>query len=199
MGAWVGEDLQPETRAKVYSVVIHLLGNNASTDLAIRLTSARSLSKCDTWDFKKDTFAPYVDTALTEIASLLGEVSMPESLMRLNDALGVVIGLVGKLIAPYAAKLAEMLQQLWASTTDNHFQVSLLVTMIKLAQSLDEVSRGLHPYVCPIIAISLDPELVRAVFSTPALPVSRMPCTAIAHLPRGGRPGAVARFAAPSQ
>lgn len=95
VGNWVGEDLQPATRTKIYSLLVHLLGRNDSTDTAIRLTAARSLAKCDTWDFDRESFVPFLPSAIEEIVQLLGEVELADSQMRLNQTLGVVIDRVG--------------------------------------------------------------------------------------------------------
>lgn len=95
VGNWVGEDLSHATRSKIYGLLVHLMGRNESTDTAIRLTAARSLGKCDTWDFDKDSFVPFLPAAIEEIVSLLGEVELSDSRMRLNQSLGVVIDRVG--------------------------------------------------------------------------------------------------------
>lgn len=95
VGNWVGEDLPQETRTKIYALLIHLLGRNESTDTAIRLTAARSLAKCDTWDFDQESFVPFLPAAIEELVSLLGEVTLADSQMRLNGTLGVVIDRVG--------------------------------------------------------------------------------------------------------
>jgi hypothetical protein len=95
VGNWVGEDLPQATRTKIYSLLIHLISRNDSTDTAIRLTAARSLAKCDTWDFDQESFVPFLPAAIEEIVSLLGEVTLADSQMRLNVTLGVVIDRVG--------------------------------------------------------------------------------------------------------
>lgn len=59
------------------------------------MTAARSLAKCDTWDFDRDSFVPFLPSAITEIVDLLGEVELADSQMRLNQTLGVVIDRVG--------------------------------------------------------------------------------------------------------
>ncbi|KAL8284260.1 hypothetical protein RQP46_005009 [Phenoliferia psychrophenolica] len=165
VGKWVEEDLKPETLRKIYSLLVHLLGRNASTDTAIRLTAARSLAKCgDTWDFDSAVFIPFLPAAIEEIVSLLGEVTLPDSQMRLNQTLGVVIDRVQAAITPYAQRLAEILATLWAVATENHFQTSVLVTLTKLAEALGEQSRGLHAQACPIILLSVDPSLPAHVY-----------------------------------
>ncbi|ORY75687.1 armadillo-type protein [Leucosporidium creatinivorum] len=157
VGNWVGEDLQETTRTKIYSLLVHLLGRNPSTDTAIRLTAARSLAKCDTWDFDRDSFVSFLPAAIEEIVSLLGEVTLADSQMRLNQTLGVVIDRVGSHITPYAARLAEILVTLWSAAQENHFQTSVLVTFIKLSEALGDQSQGLQPQACPIIQLSVDP------------------------------------------
>ncbi|GAA6047821.1 hypothetical protein JCM3770_004659 [Rhodotorula araucariae] len=158
LGNWVGEDMASSSRTLIYQLLVHLLSRNASTDPAIRLTAARSLARCDTWDFDQDAFVPLLPRAVEEIVQLLGEVELSDSRMRLNETLGVVIDRVGPHITPYAAQLAEILATLWASAQENHFQTSILVTLTKLAEALGEQSQGLHPQACPIIQLSTDPD-----------------------------------------
>ncbi|KAK4702500.1 importin-11, partial [Phenoliferia sp. Uapishka_3] len=136
VGKWVEEDLKPATFHKIYTLLVHLLGKNPSTDMAIRLTAARSLAKCgDTWDFDTAVFVPFLPSAMKEIVSLLREVTLPDSQMRLNQTLGVVIDRVQEAITPYAQELAVILAGLWASASGNpHFQTSVLVTLTKLAE-----------------------------------------------------------------
>ncbi|GAA5972295.1 hypothetical protein JCM11641_002396 [Rhodosporidiobolus odoratus] len=157
LGNWVGEDFDPACRTRIYTLLVHLLSRNPSTDPAIRLTAARSLAKCDTWDFDRDSFVSLLPAAIEEIVQLLGEVEMSDSRMRLNQTLGVVIDRVGSHIAPYASRLADILASLWAGAEENHFQTSVLVTVTKLAEALDDLSQPLHPQACPIIQLSVDP------------------------------------------
>ena len=96
LGNWVGEDLAASSRSLIYQLLVHLLSRNASTDPAIRLTAARSLARCDTWDFDQDAFVPLLPRAIEEIVQLLGEVELSDSRMRLNQTLGVVIDRVGQ-------------------------------------------------------------------------------------------------------
>ncbi|GJN91530.1 hypothetical protein Rhopal_004553-T1 [Rhodotorula paludigena] len=156
LGNWVGEDLAAESRALIYSLLVHLLSRNDSTDPAIRLTAARSLAKCDTWDFDQAAFVPLLPKAIEEILQLLGEVTLSDSMMRLNKTLGVIIDRVGPQITPFAAQLNEILATLWASAEENHFQTSVLVTVIKLAEALGEQSQAMHVQACPIIQLSVD-------------------------------------------
>lgn len=158
LGCLVSEDLAAQSRPLIYSLIVHLMSRNESTDQAIRLTAARSLQKCDTWDFDLDGFLPYLGNAVEELVQLLGEVLMSDSLMRLNETLAVVIARVGTnvslhllslaprrslelsfryhQIAPFAPKLVEILGTLWNGAQENqpHFQTSILVTITRLTE-----------------------------------------------------------------
>ncbi|GAA5991993.1 hypothetical protein JCM10908_000686 [Rhodotorula pacifica] len=157
LGNWVGEDLAASSRSKIYALLVHLIGRNPSTDQAIRLTAARSLARCDTWDFDQAAFLPRLPAAIDEVVQLLGEVSEPDSMMRLNQTLGVIIDRVREHIAPYSQQLAIILEQLWQTSQESHFQTSILITLTKLCEALDEQSQPLQPQACPIIRASVDP------------------------------------------
>ncbi|GAA5831223.1 hypothetical protein JCM3766R1_002972 [Sporobolomyces carnicolor] len=159
LGCLVSEDLAAQSRPLIYSLIVHLMSRNESTDQAIRLTAARSLQKCDTWDFDLDGFLPYLGNAVEELVQLLGEVLMSDSLMRLNETLAVVIARVGTNIAPFAPKLVEILGTLWNGAQENqpHFQTSILVTITRLTEALGEASQGLHGQGASIIQSSVDP------------------------------------------
>ncbi|GAA6036573.1 hypothetical protein JCM8097_001232 [Rhodosporidiobolus ruineniae] len=157
LGNWVGEDLAATSRTQIYTLLVHLLGRNPSTDPAIRLTAARSLAKCDTWDFDREAFVPLLPRAIEELVQLLSEVQLSDSMMRLNQTLGVVVDRVGQHIAPYASQLAEILGNLWVGAQENHFQTSVLVTMTKLAEALDDQAQTLIPQACPVVQLSVDP------------------------------------------
>lgn len=96
---------------------------------------------------------PFLPASIEEVVSLLGEVTLADSQMRLNQTLGVVIDRVGShvrsslfmfscatfltyipKILPYAPRLAEILTTLWAAASENHFQTSVLVTFTKLSE-----------------------------------------------------------------
>lgn len=100
--------MSQDVRTKIYSILAHLLSRNDSTDTAIRLTAARSLAKCDTWDFNREAFVPFLPIAIEEIVSLLGEVELADSRMRLNQTLGVVIDRVG----PHVS-FGEIVRSVW--------------------------------------------------------------------------------------
>ncbi|GAA5866359.1 hypothetical protein JCM3774_006631 [Rhodotorula dairenensis] len=157
LGNWIGEDLGASSRNQIYALLVHLVGRNPSTDQAIRLTAARSLARCDTWDFDQAAFLPHLPAAIEEVVQLLGEVSEPDSMMRLNQTLGVIIARVETHIAPYSQQLAVILEQLWQSSQESHFQTSVLVTLTKLCEALGELSQPLQPQICPIIRSSVDP------------------------------------------
>jgi hypothetical protein len=90
---------------------------------------------------------------------LLGEVSEPDSMMRLNQTLGVIIARVeGHVsasdesvprtldlhiltaspltpqIAPYSQQLAVILEQMWQTCQESHSQTSILVTFTRLCE-----------------------------------------------------------------
>ncbi|KAM0755992.1 ARM repeat-containing protein [Meredithblackwellia eburnea MCA 4105] len=165
LGKWAEQDLAPETSTKVYSLLIHLMSPNASTDTAIRLTAARSLAKCgDTWDFDRNVFLPFLPSAVEQVVALLGEVSLPDSQMRLNTTLGIIIDRMQTDIIPYAPRLSEVLATLWSAATENHFQTSVLGTLTKLTEALGEQSVGLEAQAWPIIQRSVDPSLDSHVY-----------------------------------
>ncbi|GAA5872418.1 hypothetical protein JCM16303_004510 [Sporobolomyces ruberrimus] len=158
LGSIVHEELASESRTLLYSLIIHLLSRNASTDQSIRLTAARSLQKCDTWNFDLEGFLPHLGNAIEEVVELLGEVELSDTLMRLNQTLGVIVARVGEQIIPFAPKLIEILGTLWSGAQENqpHFQTSILVTITRLAEALGEASQALHPQAGAIIQISVD-------------------------------------------
>ncbi|TKA55315.1 hypothetical protein B0A53_02239 [Rhodotorula sp. CCFEE 5036] len=157
LGNWVGEDLAASSRNQIYALLVHLVGRNPSTDQAIRLTAARSLARCDTWDFDQAAFLPHLPAAIEEVVQLLGEVSEPDSMMRLNQTLGVIIARVEGHIAPYSQQLAVILEQMWQTCQESHSQTSILVTFTRLCEALGEQSQPLQPQACQIIRSSVDP------------------------------------------
>ncbi|KAM0793458.1 hypothetical protein ACM66B_000901 [Microbotryomycetes sp. NB124-2] len=164
VGNYIDSDLSSTDRTKVYSLLTHLMSRNASTDTAIRLTAARSLTKCDTWDFDKDGFLPFLPAVIDQVVDLLDEVELADTQKRLNETLGFVIDRVGEHIVPFAPKLAEVLYTMWASASEPHFQTSVLVTMAKLVEALGDQSQLLQPQSAPIIQYSVDPSQASHVY-----------------------------------
>ncbi|KAK4057588.1 hypothetical protein OIO90_001233 [Microbotryomycetes sp. JL221] len=159
VGNFISEDLTPTTRTKIYSLLTHLSSENESTDKVIQLTSFKSLIKCcDHWDFKLLEFLPFLNQFLKEILNLLNKVELLDSKKKLNQTLGVIVDRVGLHILPYASTLSEMLSTLWNSGSEPLFQTSLLVTLTKLVEALENESQVLQSQAAPVIQYSVDPD-----------------------------------------
>lgn len=112
VGNWLAEDLPVETRARICSLLVHLLSNNPSTDPAIRLTAARSLGKlCGEWTFDPESFLPFLPTVVEQIEDLLATVELQDSKMRLNETLGSIIERVPEHVcsSPFARRRVPLL------------------------------------------------------------------------------------------
>ncbi|GAA5950880.1 hypothetical protein JCM3765_004618 [Sporobolomyces pararoseus] len=175
LGCLISEDLiqSKESKNLVYKLMTHLLSRNESTDEAIRLTCSKSLQKVlDSWDFDLPGFLPNLEMILEELIDLLTNCQGIETLMRLNETLGIVISRTGESITPFASKLSIVLNDLWLKTSTStstvggggetsqaHFQTSILVSLTRLSEALGggDKSMGLHSQACKIIEFSIDP------------------------------------------
>lgn len=159
VGDWIGE-LDEETgaaRVQVYGLLSHLLGENSSTDLAIRLTAARSLAKCcDAWHFKLEEFAPYLAPSIEAILALLREVDQAESQTRLSKTLNALIDRAGSQVVPFAEPLMHTLGHLWSVATESQLRISILVTFTALVNALNEHCQPLQVPGAAIIVQSVD-------------------------------------------
>ncbi len=159
VGDWIGEldDESPTARVQVYGLLSHLIGQNPSTDLAIRLTAARSLAKCcDAWHFKMEEFGPFLPAAIEAILALLREVDTAESQTRLSKTLNVVIDRAGAQVIPFAEPLMQTLGHLWSVATESQLRISIVVTFTALVSALNDQSQPLQAPGASIIAQSVD-------------------------------------------
>lgn len=109
LGSWISSSLTPSVsarppdaaaasiRSKIYSLLLHLLTPSPSTNLQVQLLAARSIGKCDTWDFESRSFVAVLPGCMEGLVRLMGIVSGSEGgeVMRLNATLGTVVDRVG--------------------------------------------------------------------------------------------------------
>jgi hypothetical protein len=95
-GHWITEDATPETQTKLYQLLSHLLGPDENSDLAVRLSAARSIGMSDSWEFDVNLFLPFLDPIMRNLSSLLEECELPETHRKIADILGEVIQRAGQ-------------------------------------------------------------------------------------------------------
>lgn len=160
IGQWVSVKISPDSRPTVYQITQHLLNReDPLNDLVVRLSAARNLKRSvDEWEFRVESFLPYVDDLFTKLMSLIDEVEQTEVRMGLLDVIGVVVERLEHRIAPYAESIITILPPLWEQTGDEHlFKQAILTILTKLVSAMKDKSLQYHHMVIPLIRFSVEP------------------------------------------
>ncbi|RPB03146.1 ARM repeat-containing protein [Choiromyces venosus 120613-1] len=160
IGQWVSVKISPDSRPTVYQITQHLLNReDPLNDLVVRLSAARNLKRSvDEWEFRVETFLPYVDNLFTKLMSLIDEVEQTEVRMGLLDVIGVIVERLEHRIAPYAESIITILPPLWEQTGDEHlFKQAILTILTKLVSAMKDKSLQYHHMVIPLIRFSVEP------------------------------------------
>ncbi|KAH8917385.1 ARM repeat-containing protein [Atractiella rhizophila] len=154
LGHWIGERVSDNTQKNIYQILLHLMSDNPSTDLAVRLTAANSLVKGDSWDFNPDFMAPFLNDYLKQLFDLMSISALVETRIRLLNTLGVLVERMGQHFSPYAVQLMQTLKLLWEGTSDDEnysqMRIAVLQTLLKLVKAdvvFDESSAYLSPLI----------------------------------------------------
>ncbi|RPB07983.1 ARM repeat-containing protein [Morchella conica CCBAS932] len=160
IGQWVSVNVSAESRTTVYKVTQHLLNrDDPYNDLVVRLTAARCLkSSVNEWEFKVDSFLPYVDDLFGKLMGLIDEVEETETRMSLLEVIGLIVERLEHHIAPYAEAIVRILPPLWEQTGEEHlFKQAILTILTKLVSAMKDRSLEYHNIVLPLIKYSVEP------------------------------------------
>ena len=118
--------------------------------MAVRLSAARALAKCESWTFDESEFLPFLSDAVAHFLGLLTEVELTESRLKVMAALEMVIDRVRKLvrhctpqrafvlissiqISPYGSHILAVLSSVFTSPdTEALLKSSIVATLAKL-------------------------------------------------------------------
>ncbi|TPX56938.1 hypothetical protein PhCBS80983_g04187 [Powellomyces hirtus] len=153
---WLPVQPSPSLYAPVYALLLNLMASDR--DMAVRLTAVSSLrTVVDDFGFDINVFAPYIESVLSNLASLLTEV---DGVDCLGGVVGCLSGVVERLqgaIVPHVPSLLHILPRLWELAEGQEmFRASILHIFSKLVVSLRADSRQLHPIILSILAYSVD-------------------------------------------
>lgn len=171
--AWLiwewSDHMLPSDRPVLYHLLVSLLEDVAGkTDAAVRLAAARCLAAlADALEFDSDAFHPFVDNALTRLATLAAgsELHEMDSIRTCTNAMSILIERLGSRVAPHLASLASIVPGLWMiEDADCKAKPSVIVFVGKLVRSVELIPLGgkgsgdtLHGIVEVIVRDSLQP------------------------------------------
>jgi hypothetical protein len=163
IGQWVPVKINVDTRPTIYQVFQHLLNReDPLNDLVVRLTAAHNLSKTiDEWDFRVNSFLPYVDDLFNKLMALIDEVDQTDTRMGLLSVIGMIVDRLEHRVSGYADRIVQILPGLWEQTGEEHlFKQAILTMLTKLVQAMKNQSVNYHHMVLPLIRFSVDPSAV---------------------------------------
>lgn len=191
IGQWVSVNVSAESRTTVYKVTQHLLNrDDPYNDLVVRLTAARCLkSSVNEWEFKVDSFLPYVDDLFGKLMGLIDEVEETETRMSLLEVIGLIVERLEHHIAPYAEAIVRILPPLWEQTGEEHlFKQAILTILTKLVSAMKDRSLEYHNIVLPLIKYSVEPGSVGLPLPPHLGMILTISAAGNASLPPGRRP-----------
>jgi len=113
---WVGVKCSEPSRPKVYESLLMLLTPlDPRNDVVVRMSAASALRYAvDEWNFKQDTFMPYLDAVLVGtpaesekggLIGLMGFVRHIEARMKLIQVVDVIVDRMDRRVCPQKRKL----------------------------------------------------------------------------------------------
>ncbi|KAA8911823.1 armadillo-type protein [Sphaerosporella brunnea] len=160
IGQWVSVKISVESRPTLYKIMQHLLNReDALNDLVVRLTAAHNMKRCiDEWDFRLESFLPFVDDIFNKLMALIEEAEQTETRMGLLDVIGVIVDRLEHRVSTYAERIVRILPPLWEQTGDEHlFKQAILSILTKLVSAMKGNSVQYHNMVIPLIRFSVEP------------------------------------------
>ncbi|KAJ1942843.1 hypothetical protein GGF37_002927 [Kickxella alabastrina] len=156
IGKWVPVKLPVEERGYAYSVLLQLA--QRGEPLIVRMEALGSLLLCvDDWDFNAEQFAPYLEASIESITSVLGDVNMAESRMRIVNFLSTLVCRMQREIVPFAENIVKLIPPLWQSAAqENLYQTTILSLVTKLVEALGAQSVVLQQFIAPLVQHSID-------------------------------------------
>eukprot|EP00899_Mesostigma_viride_P007300 jgi/Mesvir1/16571/Mv10108-RA.2 len=184
--AWASKVcIRAELMPTVYSLLCRLL--EEGEDLAVRLAACEALRDVvDANEFAEEAFLPYAAPLLDRMFRLVQASTELESQVKAFVTISVIIQRVGPGIRPFAARIIELVPQVWAvfgSSEQSLVRVQVLLTLQQLVVALAEESplcyeRALMPVLAQCLPSEefslLEPLLVKLVASVFASDASEL-------------------------
>eukprot|EP00899_Mesostigma_viride_P007297 jgi/Mesvir1/16569/Mv10108-RA.3 len=165
--AWASKVcIRAELMPTVYSLLCRLL--EEGEDLAVRLAACEALRDVvDANEFAEEAFLPYAAPLLDRMFRLVQASTELESQVKAFVTISVIIQRVGPGIRPFAARIIELVPQVWAvfgSSEQSLVRVQVLLTLQQLVVALAEESplcyeRALMPVLAQVTDINQPDEL----------------------------------------
>ncbi|KAG9306619.1 hypothetical protein G9A89_004816 [Geosiphon pyriformis] len=154
IGQWISVKISKGVRSKVYEVMLHLM--DPSEDLSAII---------DEWDFEAISFAPYLESSITILTRMVGEVEQFDSRTKILNCLSLIVERMKDQIAPFAQQITTLLPPLWQASQGEHwFKPSILVILTKLVTALKEQSSNLQEFIIPLLQFNLNPNTEEHVY-----------------------------------
>ena len=159
LGQWlpVKEGLN---RPLVYQIFQHLLDKNDHlNDQVVRVTAGRQLNNVvDPFEFSAEPFMPYAAPILHSLMTLIQELELPDTKIRLLSTVSTIVIKMERRISPFADQIISLLPPLWDQAGEECLmKQSILGLLSALVTSLQAESRKYHTIVIPLIQSSIEP------------------------------------------
>ncbi|KAK9365030.1 armadillo-type protein [Lipomyces kononenkoae] len=158
---WISVKCGADVRQDVYEVLARQLDPTLPlNDKVVQLTAALALkSAVDEWDFKLDSFLPYLELFLTRLIELITKVDVIETKLSLLQVISVIVEVVESRIIAFADKIVALLPSLWEQAGDEHIlKGAILQTLTNLIHATGKESYKFHQLYVPLIAGIVDPK-----------------------------------------
>ncbi|KAG9742022.1 ARM repeat-containing protein, partial [Aureobasidium melanogenum] len=160
LGQWITVKVSAENRPLVYKIFQHLLDpSDSCNDQVVRITAGRQFKNIvDDWEFSPEQFLPYVQTTMSQLLNLIGEVDNMETKMALLNTISILVERLEHHISPYAETIISILPNLWEQSGEVHLMKQAILTILsRLVTSMKAASVPFHHLVLPIIKGAVEP------------------------------------------
>lgn len=159
LARWVVVDIAEEKKSLVYEIFNMLLDENLPLNTqSVRIMAGKRLQDVvDEIYFSQKLFAPYTSSIMSRLLKLIQSVNLPETKLALLSTVSTIISQMHKEVSPFAEQIVQILETLWAETSENLMKTVIVTILKKLVRSMKIASPAFQNIILPIIKATVEP------------------------------------------
>lgn len=156
LSQWVPIKANDESRRLIYEIYRHFLDpKDPNNDIVVRITAGRQLKAViDEFGFNSQLFLPFASDILTELISLLQNVSVDETKLAILETTRSLIERMESHVSHFSDFIMAALPAVWGSAGELNFMLkqSAMAILQALVVAMRSDSQKYHAQILPLVA-----------------------------------------------
>ena len=156
LSQWVPIKANDESRRLIYEIYRHFLDpKDPNNDIVVRITAGRQLKAVvDEFGFNSQLFLPFASDILTELISLLQNVSVDETKLAILETTRSLIERMESHVSHFSDFIMAALPGVWESAGELNFMLkqSAMAILQALVVAMRSDSQKYHAQILPLVA-----------------------------------------------